>query len=86
MSDDALWQRLAGLLSTSHLMARNRDPLTARLLKIEECSAIVTELRIRRSTLSLLAENPPVDTLDVFLTGMRAGLLAPAPLPPEDDS
>lgn len=75
MSDVELWQRLAGHLSTSHLMARNRDPLAVRLLKLEEASAIVTELRGRGEQLPLSAEQVNETWLKAFEAGFEVGHL-----------
>lgn len=57
MTTERLWTRVAGHLTTLHLMERNRDPLAARLLRIEELQAMVTELRHRGEQLPLVPQH-----------------------------
>jgi hypothetical protein len=58
MSDADLWRRLESNIGVSHMMARNRDPLAARLQKLDECAAIVAELKLRGTQLALWPNAP----------------------------
>lgn len=58
MSDADLWRRLESNIGVSHMMARNRDPLAARLQKLDECAAIAAELKVRGTQLALLPDRP----------------------------